>query len=211
MLDYRAHKLLWLVLWPVNLVDLVASYVLMIVIALVARSEFPAYHPLLQVLGAWVVAQIAIGIISGFLFGLIRVVIRKVFFWVIDAVPAHGEDADEARAVVIQGPFYVLDKKMNSHLEDWTDKDTDAYVACLNWRVRWFFPIKQRTAHLIDELQTVQRHDGRQPWQLQKPEIERLGRKVGKPGWVEIAVTNPYAFHGLLGIVVIVVVVFWNR
>jgi hypothetical protein len=37
------------------------------------------------------------------------------------------------------GPTYALNKKLDWHIDTWTDKDSEALIACLNWRARWFF------------------------------------------------------------------------
>lgn len=210
MLDYRAHKLLWLLLWPFAALQVVTSYALLVAISLYVRIEFPTYHPLLQIVGAWIAAQIAMSVLT-LLFFIPTAFIKKLFFWTIDVVPAHGEDADEAREVVLVGPKYALNKKLDWHIDTWIDRDTAAYVACLNWRARWFFPVKQRFYLLIDRLQRIQREEGTQPGRLPKKTLDDLHRSIGKPSWFEIAITNPYIFYGIVGLVIIVVVILWGR
>jgi hypothetical protein len=210
MLDYRAHKLLWLLIWPFTTVQLVASYALLVAVAIYVRVEFVTYHPLLQIVGAWVAAQFAMSVLA-LLFFLVVSLVKKLFFWTIDVVPAHGEDADEARQVVLMGPIYALNKKLDWHIDTWTNKDSEALIACLNWRARWFFPVKQRAGRLIEELQKVRWDQGKQPGQVPPKTMDDLRNKIGKPSWFEIAMTNPYFFHGILGLAVIVVVILWNR
>ena len=137
--------------------------------------------------------------------------VKILFFWTIDVVPSHGGDADEARQVVLMGPMYALNKKLDWHIDTWTDRDTDAFVACFNWRARWFFPVKRRIGLLIEELTRIQSAEGTQPGQLPKKTLDDLHRRIGKPSWFEIAMTNSYIFHGILGLATTVVVILWNR
>ena len=127
MLDYRAHKLLWLLLWPISLVNLVVSYVVVLVTAVLIATEFPRYHPLLKVAVAWLIAQ-AVLVVLSLLFWLVTSIVKKVFFWTIDVVPAHGTNKEEARHVVVQGPFFTLSRKLESNIHEWTEDDTSAWL-----------------------------------------------------------------------------------
>jgi hypothetical protein len=59
MLDYRAHKLLWLLLWPISLLNMVISYAVVAAVAVIVVYEFPRYQPLMKVAIAWLIAQVA--------------------------------------------------------------------------------------------------------------------------------------------------------
>jgi hypothetical protein len=206
MLDYRAHKLFWLICWPLALANLVLGYCAVVASALYVRLELSSYHPLLRIVIAWVVAQLAL-LVLAILWAVCIFTVKRVFFWLIDIVPAHGADADDAKEVVLQGPSFALYKKLETSVDDWADKDTDALVRCMNWRARWFFPVKSRTALFVHHLQKTCWKEGKQPWQLPKTIVDDIRKLVGKPSWLEIAVTNPYIFHGALTLVVIAVIV----
>jgi hypothetical protein len=77
----------------------------------------------------------------------------------------------------------------------------------MNWRVRWLFPVKTRTTLFVHHLQEACWKEGKQPWQLPKTIVDDIRKLAGKPNWLEIAVTNPYIFHGILTLAVIAVIV----
>ena len=209
MLDYRAHKLLWLLLWPISLVNFVVSYVVVAVATLIVVYEFPRYHPLLKVIIAWVVAQVALVVLS-ILFWIVTSIVKKAFFWIIDVVPAHGTNKEEATHVVIQGPFFALSQKMETNIHEWTEEDTAALVRTFNWRTRWFFPVRERSAAFIAELRRTARGEGKQPCELHRGTIDAIRKRTGQPDWFETAVTNAYVFHGFLVLAVIAVVVIYS-
>src|SRR3990167_1959980 len=100
MLDYRAHKLLWLLLLPV------AIFFRLLFFVIVFASILIAYQitniSFFQIIVAFIVMEIA-----GFIFYLfgcfVEFFIKKVFFWVVDIIPAYGADHEEAKAVVLFG------------------------------------------------------------------------------------------------------------
>jgi hypothetical protein len=194
MLDYRAHKLLWLICWPLAFVNLVLGYGAVVASAFYVRFELPSYHPLLRIVIAWVVAQLAL-LVLAILLAVCIFTVKRVFFWLIDIVPAHGADADDAKEVVLQGPSFALYKKLETSVDDWADKDTDALVHSM----------KTRTALFVHHLQKACWKEGKQPWQLPKTIVDDVRKLAGKPSW--LAVTNPYIFHGALTLVVIAVIV----
>jgi hypothetical protein len=206
MLDYRAHKLLWLICWPIAIVNIALSYALVIAVALVVQNQFPTYHPLLRVLFAWLGAQVALTILL-LLNALLLALVKKAFFWLIDVVPAHGADAEEARTVVIEGPIFALNRKYYSNIHEWTDSDTAAFVACTTWRARWFFPVKNRTRLIVHDLQKICWAENTQPGQLPKQTVDEVQKRAGKPSWFEIAVVNPFIFHNVIMLAIIAFIV----
>lgn len=211
MLDYRAHKLLWLLCLPYSLASTMCFYAFVIVVSLVVHSQLAHLHPALQILIAWAVVEIPGGLAFGIVNWIATSLIHRVFFWLIDVVPAHGATPEEAKAVVLQGPAYTLNAKFDSRIDEWTDEDSQAYIALMNWRSRWCFPVKARVAHMVEELQRIYRQENLQPGQLPKKTIESIATSVpgGKPTLLEKLFINPISFYAAvrLGLVVLVVAV----
>jgi hypothetical protein len=209
MLDYRAHKLLWLLLVPVSLANLLASYAIVLAAAIYVAGTFSGYHIVLKVAIAWLIAQAALLVLALFVW-VITSIFKRVFFWAIDVIPAHGSTKEEARQVVLRGPVYALNKKLECAIHEWTEEDTDALVRAFNWRTRWFFPVRPRTAAFVRELRRRALQEGKQPAQLGDSTIDAIRRETGRPDWFEIAVTNAYFFHGALVLAVVVAVIVYT-
>jgi hypothetical protein len=65
-------------------------------------------------------------------------------FWLIDVVPARGENAEEARNITLHGKVVWLDKKLSTDIENWSENDSQELVSLLNWRARLFFNGRKR-------------------------------------------------------------------
>jgi hypothetical protein len=72
----------------------------------------------------------------------------------IDVLPAHGADTEEAKAIALTGRVFELSKKLENEIENWTRDDTKELVSTMNWRARLFFPIRDRMENTIVELKT---------------------------------------------------------
>src|SRR5262245_60402175 len=116
MLDYRAHKLLRLICFPVNVVIWFSFLVVIPVVSvLIVEAKFSSNDVLVKIVIAYVIAELIALVVNVIIFnGLIRGFIQRAFFWVIDVVPAHGVDAEEARAIVLQGRAFELNKKLET-------------------------------------------------------------------------------------------------
>jgi hypothetical protein len=155
MLDYRAHKLWKLLRLPFRMTLCVAIYAVLGVIVLFIHAT---HWPLLfQVVAAFLLAEVAWMVLRGIGF-LLRVVLSQAFFYVIDVVPAHGSNAEEAQSIVLFGRLAELDIKMRTNIADWAWDDTDALVAQYNWLMRrWFGKrIRRRTNQLVAALKRMQ-------------------------------------------------------
>jgi hypothetical protein len=208
MLDYRAHKLLWLLLWPVSLANLLVGYVAVLAAAVYVGARFGSYYVLLQIGIAWLIGQVALAVLS-LLFWLVTSLIKRAFFWTIDVVPAHGANKEEAKQVVLRGPIYSLSKKLDADIHEWTDDDTNSLIRTFNWRARWFFPVQERTRAFVRELRRQALEEGKQPCELDAKAVEAIRRQTGEPDWFEIAITNAYIFHGALVLIVTVGVIWY--
>src|SRR5438067_10367838 len=99
MLDYRAHKLLWLVFLPVRIVQRQIMYATAIVAGLIAQ-KYLSYPPFFKWLTGYGGFQLFWLFGQWILFFPFDYSIKRLFFWIIDVVPAHGADENEARAIV---------------------------------------------------------------------------------------------------------------
>ena len=91
MLDYRAHKLLWLLWLPF----LAASWLLYFIsigvgIALAASTDYSIW---IKLAIAYVVFEPSL-IVCTLIIGCLRWMVKTAFFWTIDVVPMRGSDLD---------------------------------------------------------------------------------------------------------------------
>ena len=109
MLDYRAHKLYVLICFPFRVVNDVSLIGVVFAAVLIAQST--SYSLPVRIVIAFV-AVVAIDMtLIWVLWKPLGRAIQRVFFWLIDVVPAHGADADEAKSIVLLGPSFELNKK----------------------------------------------------------------------------------------------------
>jgi hypothetical protein len=210
MLDYRAHKLYSLLCLPLRLVSLICFLVIVLIAVIVANGT--AFN---------VVGKIAIGIVVFEAVGGVAMLVlhatsmafRAVFFWLIDVIPAHGSNVQEARAIVLLGRLAELDQKLSTEIDQCTSKDTLELLSLLNWRERLFFsPKQQRLENFVAELKRIYSESGRQPasfdaWTLRKMR-ERL--PYGKESWFEQAICSSAVFNSLLAASMIAMAVIYT-
>jgi hypothetical protein len=110
ILDYRAYKLFWLIMFPISLMAVALILGTTGVVALVVQTQVSTYHFLVRLVAAWFAAEIAANIIGILFTLLVHSTVKKAFFWVIDVVPAHGKTPEEARHIAEAGPSYELGK-----------------------------------------------------------------------------------------------------
>jgi hypothetical protein len=213
MLDYRAHKLLWLLFLPLRCVGLAGPYLAAVVSPLLVQAFLPRYPLIVKFLVAFLGAEIAISIPFALLIAGVKHLLLKLFFWIVDVVPAHGADEEEARRVVLQGPAYALVRKFERDIGAWTEADTDRFVSLMNWRARWFFPAKERVRFVVGALQRLYRAEGKQPYELGDKVIREIkGQFPGsKEDWFEKLVVNPIAFHTALRLLVVGAVLHYSQ
>jgi hypothetical protein len=143
MLDYRAHKLLWLVCLPIRVAERLSWFANIAVSVWIVQSDSVPGTPLLGkiVLGILFFWGIWLGI--EIVWGVVFWLVHKGFFWFIDVIPADGDSAQEARQVVLRGKTVRLTKKLMAHINDWTSEDTrDLVSAAFNWRARLVFNLR---------------------------------------------------------------------
>jgi hypothetical protein len=213
MLDYRAHKLLWLIFLPISLGQRLIIYGIAAAAALLVQSQFAQYHLLAMIAIAVVGFELTTMFVMWLVFAPINWIIKSVFFWIIDVVPARGTDPEEAKVIVLLGPRYELDKKLNRDIGNWTDADTASWVALQNWRSRWLFPIEDRMRFLVREFRDLHECEGKQPGDFDPSCIMSVanrfpGRKVT---WFERTIVSPYGFNSIVAVVIIALILWSQR
>jgi hypothetical protein len=206
MLNYRAYKLFWLLTFPFRLVGK-AFYFIFIAIA-VSIGIWTGYPPLVQMVIAYVAFE-AMFLVFGILWSLlITWPVDRIFFWIVDVVPARGENAEEAKEIVRRGPLIWLAKKMDNHIDEWTFEDTDAFVSHMSWRARLFFNEREKFEKRIAILARAYYDTGKQPSELGHYEVGKL-LKPYKPSWFQIAIVTPQYFNGIMAAIIIIVAILY--
>jgi hypothetical protein len=170
MLDYRAHKLLRLINLPIVLI------VRLLFFANVAISVLIAERTQYGLLLKSVVAYISFEVIGLLLFAVVAFLtwlIRRMFFWFIDVVPARGENEEEAKEIVLKGRIIWLTKKLTSDIGNWSWEDTDDFVSQINWRARWLFKFRERFAKRVAILKQHYKETGEQPKDISPDKVRR--------------------------------------
>jgi hypothetical protein len=182
MLDYRAHKLFWLLTLPIRWTGKLTSFVCIGIAILIAQNTSYSF---------WVKVIIAYASMEGlmlvvlFLWMLMMWGVKTVFFWLVDVIPSRGENEEEAREIVEKGRVIWLAKKLATEVENWTYDDTTAFVSVMNWRARWLFDVRNKFTQRLRLLVEYQEDTGREPGTLTTDEMKDLLGHLGQ------------RFHGL--------------
>jgi hypothetical protein len=153
---------------------------------------------------AYVAAEIASSIV-GLVLLIIGKMIDRVFFWIIDVIPAKGRDGEEARLIVRRGPFVWLSLKAAREIENWTDRDTDAFAAALPWRAR-LFTSRERVEQRVAIWRDYYERTGQQMEALNQGEIKKMVAHL-EPPWLARMFINPYVFYALVKFLIVFVCV----
>jgi hypothetical protein len=200
MLDYRAYKLLWLLRLPWRIVDWIAFFAAVVIAVLIA--EWTQYPLLLKI----VVGFVAFEAVGFLLFIILRIIgwpFQRMFFWMIDVVPARGANAEEARNIALHGKIIWLDKKLASDIENWSPEDTAELVSLLSWRARLFFNARERVEDRIDILRGHLEGTGRQINDMRADEIKALVGHLDF-NWFETAIADRRFFYSIFAFVLVV-------
>src|SRR5712671_5118595 len=102
MLDYRAHKLFWLILLPFHVAGRIIFYLTAVATSIVV-AQLTSYSPLAKIPIAFVAWELMSWVLIGVIWAAVCRLVANAFFWMVDVMPAHGANADEARAIVLTG------------------------------------------------------------------------------------------------------------
>jgi hypothetical protein len=201
MLDYRAHKLFFLLMLPLWLFSKISYYLCIAVGILIAQNT--GYDFWIKVVIAYGCTELCAAVLLA-VWWAINYLAQTIFFWFVDVIPAKGEDDEEAKEIVRKGRIIWLSKKFASDIQNWNYEDTAAFASVLNWRSKLFFNSKDRVKKRALIFQRQWEETGKQPGDLTLSEIKGLtGHLEG--GWVETIIVNQYYFNSLISIVIILI------
>lgn len=134
MLDYRAHRLYWLLTFPVGLLGVLAVYGCIVVLVLLSMERVEL--PVLQ-LGAAILGMEAAAIIVQIILAFVVSIIRRIFFFFVDVVPAEGRSLEEALEVVVQGDVVRFTGNLIRDPQNFTEPDEQRLRGVANRSQGW--------------------------------------------------------------------------
>jgi hypothetical protein len=209
MKDYRAHKLRKVLMWPLRIFSLFLIWSLLagsIIFTLSLKGNV-----VMSIIIAYAIFTVA-GILLFLVLWPLGILLDKIFFFIIDVVPAHGANQEEAMGIVKLGRIYELDRKVATQIERWTRADTRELVSLHNWRARWFFPTAKRWERIIAELKVLQRTGQKVPTNDVKEVIDDIIKRLHlEPSWLEQAIVGMW-FYSIIYVGIIVwAIANWAR
>jgi hypothetical protein len=201
MLDYRAHKLLWLLFLPIRICVRLSFFVN--VAAAVFLAAMTSYSLLVKIVIAYLIFEL-IGMVLLAFWTFISWLVRKGFFWVIDVIPADGDNAEEVMAVVLAGKIVRLSKKLSTDVGNVTLEEMDELSRVPNWRAKLLFNARERVGKRLMILFQHHLTTGQQPGTLSPEEMKNL---VGHLDFTKFegTVSSEWFFNSAFGFVLIVV------
>ena len=202
MLDYRAHKLYRILVFPVayflGLLTLFVPATAAYIFGLWITKD--AFLLPITVMVAWFIA----GIPWMLLVKLALAVPNAIFNFLIDPVPADGRTKEEALAVVMGGEKAILALKFNKPALDWSDDDIEA-LSKITLSSRFFQDEIQHRIFRVRNYYCENPHIAPSEYQTNK----LLKEWKVAPTWNELIVTNAYYRSLLIQFVVLLLIVFY--
>jgi hypothetical protein len=181
MLDYRAHKLYRVLVYPVSLALLMFEIVCLPIIAYLIAINY-ASKLVLQFLLAFVLLFL-LEIPWFFVVKIVMAVPVGIFNFLIDPEPADGRTKEEAKMVVASGDKAIWLLKSRRPASEWTDEDIDDFA-----KISIFFrgTVRQRL-YAVREYY-IDNPDVAQSEYATKRFLKEAGLSIS---WLETVVTNP--------------------
>ena len=112
---------------------------------------------------------------------------QKIFFFLIDVVPAEGRTQEQAVAVVKVGNGARYAFHLENHFMGWTDDDSRGYVRSQALSVRLLYgnKLRQQISAVAQALRDAKK-EGLSPYDT----TQRVTAAKGKTGWCEKLVVN---------------------
>ena len=155
MLDYRAHKLYVVLLYPLAYLLTFLTFFVPTTAAYFCGlwvTKDPVFLPIV-VFFAWLI----VGIPWGLLIKLLLAVPTAIFNFLIDPIPADGRSKDEALAVVASGENAILALRFNQPAKEWTHEDIIA-VSRISFTSRFYEDDIQRRLYKIRDFYEYNPH-----------------------------------------------------
>jgi hypothetical protein len=206
MLDYRAHKLFWLIGLPLRIASRLLFFIIIAIAILIGHGT--GYHVLVQIVIAYLAAEGMLAVLALLWALLIMKPLEKVFFWIVDVIPSRGENMEEAKLIVRAGPIVWLSKKFGNDIENWTIEDTEEFAKCVNWRARLLFHAEERVWKRATVLRDAYWNTGKQPEQLGQAEVDKL-LKPYKNNRLEDIIIHPQGWNAIVtGAIIIAAILY---
>jgi len=208
MLDYRAHKLYWLLTMPFAVVAKLSFYA--VVVASIVIAEQTSKSVGTKIVIAYAAMEAICILVFQVFWRLVFGALNKIFFFFVDVLPAHGTNAEDARGVALVGNLFLLNKKLENEIEHWTEEDTKSYMSLgANWRARTFFSARERFAHVVEELKRIHQETGQEPRDLGYGGVEKVREslKGGHVTLLETVIVRQHIFNSLVGLIIIILAV----
>lgn len=188
---------------PFRLVNWLVYFAAIFIAIIIAQRT--SYSVPVKIVVAYVILEGILLVALLFVFTPVGWALKRLFFFLIDVVPAHGDNAAEAREIAFSGRLFELNKKLESDIENWTSDDTDEYVRLANWRVRLLNRAWGRLDYGVWELKRIYDETGQQPRDVGLSKINEIYARSpeGKPSWFEKAIVSNWAFNALMGFTII--------
>lgn len=221
MLDYRAHKLFQILWLPCAVAFQLLRFGNITVVIIIAQST--SQSTLVKIIIAYALFEAISALLLWPIWALVIWVFKRGFFWLVDVIPAHGSNKEEARDIVMRGRVAELERKLKTDFTNWTHEDTDEIVSLGNWRARLFFGgnLRRRLQRRITEYkrmyETFAAEFGKSGTdELDYAELEEVNKRLvevdnlvpdGKPSWFETALITQYYFNSIVAISLIALVI----
>jgi len=189
MLDYRAHKLYWLLSLPLGLLNWCAT------IAIFFASCWLASSLVTNVIARFALAYIAMQVFCIFFVFFCKGIVwcfDSLFYFFIDIEPADGRTPEQARAVLKGGETAILLLKPFSK---WSNADFEDTIRRMGWIARIFFPSSIRRRQQVLSKKAKERATEGNPEinDLSDYEIKNLMKTEGiEQPWYETVLCKGY-------------------
>jgi hypothetical protein len=196
MLDYRAYKLAYILWLPLQIISKISLFVVISISIFI--TQLTSFNTVMKIIAAYIVFEIIAIIVFQVFWSLVYWAFKRAFLWIIDVVPAHGANIDEAKAIALGGRRAELLIKLEKDIQNWTREDTSELVTFMNWRARLFFgeKIRIRAQRTATALKQTYNDNGRQPIDLGISGINKARIDAGgKASWFESAIVSQPFFN----------------
>jgi len=142
MLDYRAHKLYWLLTRPLALAILIISYAIVVGSFLISLEYAQSFWVRLLVS---IVSLEIISLLFALLVKVLGFALEKVFYFLVDVVPAEDRSREEALLVLKFGETMRLNFNLMNRPELFRETESERFIQLLNRASGWILRILRLT------------------------------------------------------------------
>lgn len=188
MLDYRAHKLFFILFFVPGVLMLLLNLLGLPLISYLAGLSLGEQR-VTQILIA-LVAQFIIEFLAGLVWYFYKQAQTFLFQLIVDVIPHDGRTLEEAWAVVRRGDSAILELQLNNHPSTWDDELIYKFVESRDWVTRWYYGSQIRAR--LTAIHEKYEHDSPTPdFDPSEADVNNIVKENNlEPGWWERMVTN---------------------